>query len=113
MKQILKGKMPTGGIFVHLVSPRSQQRLELNYYPPGTKYYEKYRSGSELDHIAFWEKDVDRRYRELIAKGAKKAIEPFSGPPNDKYRLAFVKDPDGIWIELIVMKTHRASPLFI
>lgn len=98
MKQILKGRMAAGGIYVHLKSARSAQRLELNYYPPGTKFYEKYRSGSELDHIAFWERDVDGRYEELLAKGAKKAVEPFS---EDKYRLAFVKDPDGIWIELI------------
>jgi len=111
MKQILKGRMAAGGIYVQLKSPRSAQRLELNYYPPGTKFYEKYRSGSELDHIAFWERDVDRRYEELLAKGAEKAVEPFS---EDKYRLAFVKDPDGIWIELIgidrrarIIKRHR------
>lgn len=113
MKVACKGKMDHGGSFVQLLNPRSQQRLELNYYPPGTKYYEKYKPGSELDHIAFWETDVDRRYRELISRGARKAVEPFSGPPDGTYRLAFVKDPDGIWIELIGMKNHRASPVFI
>ena len=71
---------------MHLGNPRSRQRLELNYYPPGAKYYEKSKSGSELDHIAFWEKDVDKRYRELIVIGARKAIAPFSGPPDDMYR---------------------------
>ena len=110
MKQILRGKMDTGGIYVHLKSPNSPQRLELNYYPAGTQYYEKYRpQGSELDHLAFWEQDVDKRYHELLTKGAKNAIEPFS---QDDYRLAFVKDPDGIWIELIG-KGHRKSPLFV
>lgn len=98
MKQILKGRMAAGGIYVHLKTPRSAQRLELNYYPPGKRFYEKYKSGCELDHLAFWEKDVDKRYRDLIRRGAKKAIEPFS---EDGYRLAFVKDPDGIWIELL------------
>jgi catechol 2,3-dioxygenase-like lactoylglutathione lyase family enzyme len=43
-------------------------------------------------------KDVNKTYKKLLAKGAKKAVEPFS---EGKYRLAFVKDPDGIWIELI------------
>ena len=76
MKELMRGTMPTGGIFVHLGSPRSQQRLELNYYPPGAKYYEKSKSGSELDHIAFWVKDFYKRYRELIA-GGRKAIAPF------------------------------------
>jgi len=98
MKQILKGRMVAGGIYVQLKNPQSGQRLELNYYPPGTKFHEKYQSGCELDHLAFWEKDVDKRYGDLIRRGAKKAVEPFS---EDGYRLAFVKDPDGIWIELL------------
>jgi catechol 2,3-dioxygenase-like lactoylglutathione lyase family enzyme len=77
---------------------RSRQRLELNYYPPRAKYHERFRSGSELDHLAFWERDVDGKYEEMLANGATKAVEPFS---EGGYRLAFVKDPDGIWIELL------------
>jgi catechol 2,3-dioxygenase-like lactoylglutathione lyase family enzyme len=72
--------------------------LELNYYPRRTKYYERFKNGSELDHLAFWERDVNRRYEELLASGATRAVEPFS---EGGYRLAFVKDPDGIWIELL------------
>lgn len=98
LKQVHRGRMRAGGIFVQLKDPRSRQMLELNYYPRGTKYYERFKSGSELDHLAFWEPDVDRRYEELLVKGATKAVEPFS---EDGYRLAFVKDPDGIWIELL------------
>jgi catechol 2,3-dioxygenase-like lactoylglutathione lyase family enzyme len=98
MKQIGKGKMEHGGVYVSLKGPRSTQTLELNYYPHGTKFHERYKSGSELDHLAFRVKDVNKTYKKLLAKGAKKAVEPFS---EGKYRLAFVKDPDGIWIELI------------
>ncbi len=98
MKAHLKGQMWHGGVWVELKSPHSSQRLELNYYPPGTKYHEAFRTGSEMDHIAFWVKDVDRKYQELLKKGAKKGIAPFQ---QGKYRFAFVKDPDGIWIELI------------
>lgn len=83
---------------MELKSPHSSQRLELNYYPRGTKYYDKFKTGSELDHLAFWVKDVDTRYAELLKKGAKKGIAPFQ---QGRYRFAFVKDPDGIWIELI------------
>ena len=90
--------MKAGGIFVQLRDPRSRQVLELNYYPPSAKYHERFRSGSELDHLAFWERDVDRKYEEMLANGATKAVEPFS---EGDYRLAFVKDPDGIWIELL------------
>ena len=98
MKLNLEGKMEHGGIWVELKSPHSAQRLELNYYPPGTKYHEKFKTGSEMDHLAFWVKDVDSEYKQLLRKGAKKAVEPFG---QGKYEFAFVKDPDGIWIELI------------
>jgi lactoylglutathione lyase len=106
MKQILKGAMEHGGVFVHLKNPHSSQRLELNFYPPGNKFLEKYRTGSELDHLAFWTKNVDLHYRKLIAGGAKSAVKPFS---EGKYRLAFVKDPDGIWIELMGIGTGKRS----
>lgn len=98
MRESLWGKMKAGGIFVQLRSPRSKQRLELNYYPAKTKYHEPYYSGSELDHLAFWTKNVDDQFRRIISKGGKIAVRPFS---EDGYRLAFVKDPDGIWIELM------------
>jgi len=98
MREILRGEMKAGGIFVQLKSPRSRQLLELNYYPPKARYYERYDSGSELDHLAFWTRDVDKRFKELTSKGVKRALRPFS---EGGYRLAFVKDPDGMWIELI------------
>jgi lactoylglutathione lyase len=98
LKKARRGRMKAGGIFVQLRDPRSRQVLELNYYPRATKYFERFRNGSELDHLAFWERDVDRKCEEMMANGATKAIEPFS---EDGYRLAFVKDPDGIWIELL------------
>jgi catechol 2,3-dioxygenase-like lactoylglutathione lyase family enzyme len=98
LKKVYRGRMKAGGMFIQLKDPRSSQRLELNYYPPGTKYYERFKSGSELDHLAFWERDVDTKYQQMLANGATKAVEPFS---EGGYRLAFVKDPDGIWIELL------------
>ncbi len=97
MRVVHKGTMRHGGVFVHLKKPGSTQRLELNYYPPGNRFYEKYRPGTEMDHIGFWAKDVDRAYAKLRSKGARKAVAPFW---NGKERLAYVKDPDGIWIEL-------------
>lgn len=97
-KKVHRGRMRTGGIFVQLKQPRSSQMLELNYYPRRTKYYERFKNGSELDHLGFWERDVDKKYEELLANGASVAVEPFS---EGGYRLAFVKDPDGIWIELL------------
>ena len=46
-------------------------------------------SGCEPDHLAFWVTDVDRIYKKLLTKGAKKVVKPFS---QDRYRLAFVED---------------------
>ena len=98
MQEIQRGKMRAGGIFIQLKSKDSGQRLELNYYPPGKKYYEDYAEGSELDHLAFWCKDVRRDYEKALADGATSAIEPWD---ESGYTLAFVRDPDGVWIELI------------
>ena len=98
LKKVHRGRMKSGGIFLLMRDPRSRQGLELNYYPSGTKYHERFRPGSELDHLAFWQEDVDKKYAEVLAYGATKAIEPFT---ESGYRIAFVKDPDGIWIELM------------
>jgi catechol 2,3-dioxygenase-like lactoylglutathione lyase family enzyme len=98
MQEIQRGKMRAGGIFIQLKSKGSGQRLELNYYPPGEKYYEDYAEGSELDHLAFWCKDVRRDYEKVLVGGAASAIEPWD---ESGYTLAFVRDPDGVWIELI------------
>ncbi len=101
MKVVRRGKMRAGGVYVQLKSKDSQQLLELNYYPPDTKYHEEYVEGSELDHLAFWCKDVRKSYEKVIAGGATLAIKPWD---EGGYTLAFVRDPDGVWIELIGKK---------
>lgn len=98
MKELHRGKMQAGGIFVELKSEESPQILELNYYPPGTRFHEEYVEGSELDHLAFWCNDVRKSYEKVLAGGATSAVEPWD---ENGYTLAFVRDPDGIWIELI------------
>jgi lactoylglutathione lyase len=101
MKVVERGEMKAGGIFVSLKSKESPQLLELNYYPPETKYYEGYAEGSELDHLAFSCGDVRRSYRKAISGGATSAVEPWDEGGST---LAFVRDPDGVWIELIGKK---------
>jgi lactoylglutathione lyase len=106
LKELQRGRMRAGGVFVQLKDKESQQVLELNYYPPGKKYCEEYVEGSELDHLAFWCEDVRRSYEKVLASGATSAIEPWD---ESGYTLAFVRDPDGIWIELIGKKVKRVS----
>ncbi len=92
-------KVPeTRGEWVELTSPGSPLLLELNWYPEESAHFRTpYRNGDELDHLAFDCEDADAAYRELIARGASPALPPFTEGGS---RLAFVQDPDGIWIEL-------------
>ena len=98
MRKGTQGTMRDGGVYVDLTSENSEQKLELNYYPPGKKYHEEYAEGSELDHLAFRCDDVLECYKKVLAGGGTSAIEPWDEGDST---LAFVRDPDGVWIELI------------
>jgi catechol 2,3-dioxygenase-like lactoylglutathione lyase family enzyme len=82
----------TGGKVAWLRSKGSQQILELNWYP------KKYRYGGKagLDHLAYEVSDVAKEYKTL-SKRNNGVIEPFK---EGSWVLAYVKDPDGNWIEL-------------
>jgi lactoylglutathione lyase len=97
MKVVNEGTMDHGGKYVHLVGPGSSQRLELNWYPDGSQFHTPYRKGDEMDHLAFVVSDVGKAYGELIKKGAKPAVPPAKSKGTEVY----VKDPDGIWIEIL------------
>jgi lactoylglutathione lyase len=94
MKLLFKSRTikETGGRVAWLMSKGSRQILELNWYP--RKY--KYGGKSGLDHLAFEVKDVTAEYRKLSKKHIG-AIAPFE---EGRWILAYVKDPDGNWIEL-------------
>ena len=97
MRVASKGKMAHGGRFVNLQSSGSTQRLELNWYPEGSRFYTEYRNGEELDHLAFTVDDVEKAYAEIVKKGVAVAVTPSEAEGTEVY----VKDPDGIWIELV------------
>jgi lactoylglutathione lyase len=97
MKVVGKGKMPHGGRYVHLRGPGSRQLLELNWYPEGSKFFSQYANGDELDHLAFVVKDVKKAFKQLVRAGAGVAVSPTDSKGTEVY----VKDPDGIWIELL------------
>jgi lactoylglutathione lyase len=82
----------TGGRVAWLRSKGSEQILELNWYP--RKY--KYGGKSGLDHLAFEVKDAVAEYRKLSEKH-RGTIAPFG---EGKWILAYIKDPNGNWIEL-------------
>ena len=97
MKVVRRGTMKHGGKWVQMRGEGSKQTLELHWYPPGTKFYTEYSEGEEMDHLAFVVKDASKAYKELLAKGATKAVSPKESKGTEVY----VKDPDGIWIELL------------
>jgi catechol 2,3-dioxygenase-like lactoylglutathione lyase family enzyme len=91
---IKQGGFSHGGRWVHLLFPGSDHRLELNWYPKGTPFHEPFRTGTEFDHFGFYTNDVRRWIRGAVRAGAKPVLGFVDGPAF----LAFVKDPDGIWL---------------
>ena len=93
MKLMFKSDIvETGGKVAWLKSPKGNQILELNWY---TKNY-KHGGRSGLDHLAF-EVENAEKYYDRMTKKFSGPIKPFH---EGRWILAYVKDPDGNWIEL-------------
>ena len=56
--------------------------------------------GDNFDHIAFEADNIDARVAELRSHGVTIAMEPYSLQSSTS-KIAFIKDPDGNWLELI------------
>jgi len=97
------GRMASGGVWQWLKDPESGAVLELNYYPDSPPY----REGDELDHLGFRVRGMDALIPRLTGLGARVRIPPFK--END-LRIAFLSDPDGIWIELREGESGGDSP---
>ncbi len=76
--------------------PESGARIELTLWD-GTDAVE---AGEQLDHLAFEVADLDRVVADARARGIRIAKEPFR-LAGGSGRLAFLMDPDDVWIELI------------
>ncbi|HEX9567291.1 MAG TPA: VOC family protein [Thermoplasmata archaeon] len=95
---------PTKGEVVTLRSPGGDQLLELNWYAEGSRFGLPYVNGEELDHLSFDVDDLDGAIAELSRKGVEVVIRPCEIGGWYGWREAFVKDPNGIWIELLQSK---------
>ncbi len=98
MRVTRRGTMPHGGKYVALRNPGSSQELELNWYPRRSKFYSKYRKGDELDHLAFGVGNVEAALAKLISKRVEVAVSLSKAKGVTE---VYVKDPDGIWLELL------------
>ncbi|MGA2875669.1 MAG: VOC family protein [Nitrososphaerales archaeon] len=75
---------------------QSTPSLELTYWREKKDWVD----GDQLDHIALAVHDVAKTVEEFRKKGVEIAKEPYSLHGSTR-KIAFVKDPNGIWIELI------------
>jgi catechol 2,3-dioxygenase-like lactoylglutathione lyase family enzyme len=70
----------TQGEVALLRSPRGRQRLELNWYEPGSKYATPFRVSEGLDHLAFRTPDLKKAIREFRKAGIKVVDGPLGRP---------------------------------
>lgn len=101
---------PTKGQVVTLKSKDSEQLLELNYYEENSRFGSEYKNGEELDHLAFDVDDLLGKVEALKKEGIEIIAEPFSIGASIGWKEAFVKDPNGIWIELLERKEKSVEP---
>ncbi len=96
MKVTGSGKIPeTGGETVGLESEDGGFALELNYYSKKSPYNTKYSVGEGLDHLAFKVENIDSAMREAKKAGHRIFLEVRTKTS----RWAYIKDPNGIWVE--------------
>lgn len=113
LREVLRGRTSLGE-YVQLAPKGTTIALEFNFFRRGSKAYEPFRRGTELDHLGFWVDDVDRWVGRLRALGCRVRVPPFDGrialpgPRTLAGRAAFLIDPDGFWIEL--MGPRRTRP---
>jgi lactoylglutathione lyase len=77
----------------------TDHRIELTWWKDKRDYSE----GDQLDHIAFGVSGLREVVDSLRGKGVEIAREPYALAQGSN-QIAFIKDPNGIWIELIEEK---------
>ena len=97
----LQKTAPTKGSVVTLKSPNSEQVLELNHYEEESPFNSAYVNGEDLDHIAFDVQDLESTVKELKRRGVEVVVEPYAIGWDVGWKEAYIKDPNGIWIELL------------
>lgn len=105
LRQTIRLRTSLGEV-AQLEHPKNGFTIELNRFRIGSRVWEPYRPGSEMDHFGFWVDDVDGSVRRLLRAGGRirwpAEDREITIPPSPPFpgREAMVADPDGIWIEL-------------
>ena len=102
LKEVSRGDgSGTGmGAMVLLRDELTGQKLELNYYPPGSPYAVPYVPGEGLDHVSFRVANLAEKLRELAERGIRPLRPTDPAEPAPGLKVSYVPDPDGNWIEL-------------
>jgi catechol 2,3-dioxygenase-like lactoylglutathione lyase family enzyme len=90
-----RGVTGHGGRWVQLAFPGAAQRLELNFYPRGSRFHERIRNGTQFDHLGFRVSDLEGWTEELRRRGLPIVARIREAHEN----LLYTRDPDGNWIE--------------
>ena len=94
---VSRRKIPENNAEVAFLSDKiSDVRIELTYWRDKTDWT----SGDELDHLAFTVPDMDVAMETFRSQHVEIAKEPYSLQGSAR-KIAFITDPNGIWIELI------------
>jgi catechol 2,3-dioxygenase-like lactoylglutathione lyase family enzyme len=92
---VKRGSFSHGGRYVHLAFPGSTHRLELNFYPRGSRYFEPFVAGASFDHFGFSADAPEAWLRNARRAGAPLVLGYTDRPQQQLY---FVRDPDGTWL---------------
>lgn len=99
MKEVDRFPQPsTGGTLVLLATEPAGHLLELNYYPPGSRFDTKFEAGEGLDHLGFEVTDLDA----VVAEARKAGYPAVLEMKDPQHRWAYIQDPNGIWVEFFV-----------
>lgn len=74
----------------------SDAQIELTHW----KEKKEWNAGDELDHIAFAVPDMDEAIKGFRKQKVEIAMEPYT-LKGSTTRIAFIKDPNGIWLEIV------------
>jgi lactoylglutathione lyase len=85
-----------GATLVFLADSAGQHRIELTYNHDGRDY----ELGNQFGHFAFAVEDLDRERQRLEVQGIAFTRGPYRVSEGGS-RIAFIRDPDGVEIELI------------
>lgn len=105
----LRARFPfpeTRGEAAYLTTIGSNHLLEVNSYAEDSPVAGPYREGEELDHLAFEVEDLDAALDHLGRQGHPRVLGPIE---SRAARWAYVRDPDGIFVEVYERKGARTN----